>query len=206
MRRQLGYQVPTWYLIPGQKFFEFFWSKFPGKLQFFVFSQNSKNPLWPSLAWSCEAMKIILCEPWVPTDCSWSRDAAISRNFPLWPKIGPELTILVFCFEQKLNQVLPSLNEIWQCQRTHLGLIFQIYMVRNLDTQKLLRFSHNIDLMTERPLFSKKWYLEASEQKISLHRPPLKSDFSGGLWSDIFCSKASKGCFYYICYLCKKFT
>ena len=27
---------------------------------------------------------------------------------------------------------------------------------------------------------------------MSLHRPPLKSDFSGGLWSEIFCSEASK--------------
>ena len=27
---------------------------------------------------------------------------------------------------------------------------------------------------------------------MSLHRPPLKSDFSGGLWSNIFCSEASK--------------
>ena len=206
MRRQSGYQVPTWYLIPGQNFFNFLWSKFPGKLQLFVFSQNSKIPLRPSLAWSCEAMKIILCKPGVSTNCSRSGDAAISRNFPLWPKIGPKLTILMFGFELKLNQVRTSLNEIWQRQKTHLGPIFQIYMVRNLDTQRLLRFSPNIDLMTERPLFSKKWYLEASEHKISLHRPPLKSDFSGGLWSDIFSSKASNRYFYYIRYLCKKFT
>ena len=27
---------------------------------------------------------------------------------------------------------------------------------------------------------------------MSLRRPPLKSDFKGGLWSDIFCSEASK--------------